>query len=354
MHLRVVLRSPGGETVTRDVRDQSWAEPEGSPDQTVGADLWALPGLVDAHAHLAKETMDFGPGDLDGASIRARLALESGVGLLLDKGWSDLTVVDLVDKLDPEDRPEIEAAGAMYAVEGGYWEGFARVITPGGVTAAVSEAAREGRGWVKLVGDWPRKGVGPVANFSQDELATAVEVAEGLGSRVAIHTMAREVPSMAVQAGVHSIEHGLFLSHHDLAELGARAGSWVPTALQMEAVIRQLGADSSGGRLLREGLDNVAGNLAVAVEAGVQVLTGTDLAVGSHQVALEAIRLWEMGMDTRAVIDAVSFSGFRATSRACFEVGAPADVVLFSEDPTNDPRVLTHPERVLRLGKIVR
>jgi imidazolonepropionase-like amidohydrolase len=98
----------------------------------------------------------------------------------------------------------------------------------------------------------------------------------------------------------------------------------------------------------------VAANLAVAVEAGVRVLTGTDLAVGSHQVALEAIRLWEMGMDAGAVIDAVSSSGFRSIGRAFFEVGAPADVVLFSEDPIQDPRVLTHPERILRLGKIVR
>jgi imidazolonepropionase-like amidohydrolase len=354
MHLRFVLRSPGGETVTRDVRDRFWAEPEGSPDRTIGADLWAIPGLVDAHAHLAKETMDFGPGDLNGASIRARLALESGVGLLLDKGWSDLTVVDLVDKLAPEDRPEIETAGVMYAVDDGYWQGFARLIAPGGVAAAAAEASREGRGWVKLVGDWPRPGVGPTANFSQGELTTAVEVAEGLGSRVAVHTMAREVPSMAVRAGVHSIEHGLFLSSDDLAELGARAGSWVPTALQIEAVVRQLGADSSGGRLLREGLDNVASNLAIAVEAGVRVLTGTDLAVGSHQVALEAIRLWEMGMEARAVINAVSSSGFRSIGRAFFEVGAPADAVLFSEDPTHDPRVLTHPDRILRLGKIVR
>lgn len=354
MHLRVVLRTPGGETVTRDVGDRYWVEPEGSPDRTFGADLWALPGLVDAHAHLARETMDFGPGDFDGASTRARLALESGVGLLLDKGWSDLTVVDLVDKLDPEDRPEVEAAGVICAVDDGYWGGFARAIAPGEVASAVSEAARQGRGWVKMIGDWPRSGVGPVANFSQDELTTAVQVAAGLDSRVAVHSMAREVPSMAVRAGVHSIEHGLFLSEDDLAELGGRAGSWVPTVLRVESVVRQLGADSSGGRLLREGLGNTAANLAVAVEAGVHVLAGTDLAVGSHQVALEAIRLWELGMDPHSAIDAVSSSGFRATGRSYFEVGDPADAVLFSADPTLDPRVLAHPERVLRLGRIVR
>jgi imidazolonepropionase-like amidohydrolase len=356
MQLRVVLRTPNGETVTRDVRNGSWADPDAAmTDQVLGADLWALPGLVDAHAHLARESMDFGPGDLAGASRRATMALEAGVGLLLDKGWSDLTVIDLIDKVSTQHRPDIEAAGAIYAVEGGYSPGFTRNVAPGGVAAAVREASIEGRGWVKLIGDWPRKGVGPMPNFSESELATAVEVASRLGSRVAVHTMARDVPSVAVRAGVHSIEHGLFLAADDLGALGARGGSWVPTVVQVEALVRQLGPESSGGRLMREGLANMVSQFAIAVEAGVHVLAGTDLAVGSRQVALEGIRLWEMGMEPHAAVDAVSTSGFRATGRpAAFEVGTPANAVLFPEDPVLDPRVLSHPKRVIRMGRIVK
>ena len=63
--------------------------------------------------------------------------------------------------------------------------------------------------------------------------------------------------------------------------------------------------------LLREGLDRVRSNLSHAVECGVVVLTGTDMAVGTHQVAEEAIRLWEMGMAPAAAVDAVSFAGFK-------------------------------------------
>jgi len=127
---------------------------------------------------------------------------------------------------------------------------------------------------------------------------------------------------------------------------------WVPTVLRVEAVISQLGPDSTGGRLLREGLENATESLALAVEAGVHVLTGTDLAVGSHQVGLEAIRLWEMGMPVRAMIDAVSVSGLVATGRrGGFEVGAPANAVLFAEDPIRSPRVLLHPQVVIRRGQ---
>jgi imidazolonepropionase-like amidohydrolase len=207
---------------------------------------------------------------------------------------------------------------------------------------------------VKLIGDWPRKGIGPLANFSESELTEAVAAARANGARVAVHTMAREVPAMAVRAGVDSIEHGLFLSAEDLESLGRRGGSWVPTVVQVEAVIAQLGERSSGGRLLLEGFDNVVANLKVAVEAGVHVLTGTDLAIGTREVAREAVRLWEIGMAPPAVVDAVSWSGYRATGREDpFAVGAPANAVLYDEDPIVDPGVLLHPTRVIRMGRVV-
>ena len=354
MHMRVVLRTPGGETVTRDTLDGRWAEPWGVPDETTSPDMWALPGLVDAHAHLARSVMGFGLADVEETGARAREALEAGVGFVLDKGWVDLTVIEMIDRVPPSERPDIEAAGVILAVEGGYWPGMGRDVETGSTGHEVTRAAGEGRGWVKLIGDWPRKGVGPMANFTEAELAEAVERAGASGARVAVHTMAREIPALAVRAGADSIEHGLFLSPEDLEALGRRGGSWVPTVTQVEAVIEQLGSGSSGGRLLSEGLDNIAANLGLAVEAGVHVLTGTDLAIRTHEVAREAVRLWEMGLKPEAVVEAVSWSGYQATGRESpFAVGEPANAVLFAEDPVADPGVLAFPARVLRLGRLV-
>ena len=329
-------------------------EPWGEPDEVISSSLWALPGLVDGHAHLGQGTVEIPEVGPEGAADRATMALGAGVGLILDKGWSDLTVVHLIDEVPAAERPEIEAAGVVLAVDGGFWEGFGRNVAPGDIGEAAAVAADEGAGWVKLIGDWPRKGVGPVANFGEEELKEAVAVAREHEARVAVHTMAREVPSMAVRAGVDSIEHGLFLTDDDLELLGSRGGCWVPTVLQMEATIEQLGERSSGGRLLLEGLENVRARLATAVEAGVHVQTGTDLAVGTHQVAWEAIRLWEMGMAAAAVIEAASWSGFRATGRQVgFDLGGAANAVLFSEDPVSNPRVLADPAAVIRMGRIV-
>ena len=355
MRVRVVLTSEHGETVTRDIVEGKWADPVGDADSVLGEDLWALPGLVDGHAHFAAETMAPRPGNLGDAIARARAALDAGVLLALDKGWGDLTVLDLLDQVDPGDRPEIEAAGFIHAVEGGYVAEVSRIIDPDEVGPAMTQAANEGRGWVKLIGDWPRKGIGPVPNFTEKQLVVAVRAASAAGARVAVHTMARDVPSMVVRAGVHSIEHGLFLQSEDLDLLGSRGGIWVPTVLNMEAVIRQLGHNSSGGRLIGEGLANVARLLPEAVEAGVHILAGTDLAVGTHRVGQEALRLAEMGLSPKHAVRAVSYSGYEATGRpVMFEVDAVADAVLFDVNPEEDLGVLTHPRHVIRRGRIVK
>jgi imidazolonepropionase-like amidohydrolase len=348
---RFHLRSPDEDFVTRDVVDGRWAEAAGEADDAFGDGLWALPGLVDAHAHLSAETLNYEPGSPEGAAMRAKQALAAGVTLIFDKGWSDASTVEMIDDVPEEERPEIEAAAQLLAVKDGHIPGFANEIDPEAIGPAVLLASAKGRGWVKLAGDWPRKGRGPVTNFSYQQLATAVEAAASVGARIAIHTMAREAPSAAVAAGVHSIEHGLFLNEDDLVSLGARGGMWVPTVLRIEAIVEQLGADSSGGKLLVEGLANIRNLLPKAQEAGVQVLAGTDLVGVPADVAQEAMRLRDYGLSDAQVVRAVSTSGFVATDRPHnFEVGSSADVIFFDSDPYADAAILSHPTRVVRLG----
>ncbi len=357
MSTRVILRSPFGDTVTRDIADGCWVDPVGDADRTLGEGYWAVPGLVDAHSHLATAELPargHRPGVLDEATERARDALAAGVTLLLDKGWCDKTVIDLIAAVPESERPAIEAAAQMIAVNEGYYPGFALEIDSSEIASVVAEQAAIGAGWVKLVGDWPRRGQGPVANFTEGQLRQAVRVANESGSRVAIHTQARDVPSMAVAAGVHSIEHGLFLTDSDIATLGEREGMWVPTLLRIEETIAQLGAESSGGRLLIEGLDNARRLLPAAFEAGVLVLAGTDLVGTPANVASEAIKLGEYGLSNSQVVETVTTAGFDATGRSSvFGIGASADAVLFPEDPISDLAVLTHPAVVIRKGIVV-
>lgn len=351
MSLRTVLRSPLGDTVIRDVFDGRWVEPSGDAEATLGEDLWALPGLADAHAHLAAAELNYQPGNLTEAIDRARASLRAGVTLILDKGWTDDTTIELIDALPEAERPEIEAAARIIADVGGYYPEFAVEVDDSGLAGAVQSEAKRGTGWVKLIGDWPRRGRGPVANFDESQMRSAVDVAAALGSKVAIHTMAPDVPSAAVAAGIHSIEHGLFLEEDDLGPLGARSGMWVPTVLRCEATLALLGEASSGGRLFREGLERTARLLPLAVEAGVHVLAGTDLVGSPANVAAEAMKLGAYGLSNRQVVAAVSTAAFTATERSgFFDVGAPANAVFFAEDPVAELSVLEHPAHMIRLG----
>lgn len=353
MSIRVTLRSPLGGTAVRDIVDGKWAEPSGEVDVELGAEMWALPGLADAHAHLAGEKLDLKPGDFEGAIQRAKAALDAGVTLILDKGWSDDTTVRVVSAVPEPERPVIEAAARMIATEGGYYPNFARESAPGELVDVVAEEAAAGAGWVKLVGDWPRKGRGPLPNFDEAELRSAVDTAEAAQARVAIHTMAADVPSMAVAAGVHSIEHGLFLAEEDLDLLGRRGGMWVPTLSRVEALIGGLGESSTGGKLLGTGLDNVRRLLPLAAEAGVLVLAGTDLAGAPSDVVAEAMKLAEYGLSNRQALEAVSMSAFAATGHAAdFRPGSVADAVLFSEDPQQNLDALRYPSQVIRSGVV--
>lgn len=315
--------------------------------------MWALPGLVDAHAHVASDTL-FSPGDIEAAPGRLREALAAGVTLILDKGWTDDTSIRAAESVPIEERPDFEAAEQILTVKDGYFPGFGLVVEPEGIARATTRQAKVGMGWVKLMGDWPRRGVGPVANFTTEQLSEAVSAAEDAGARVAIHTMAPEVPSHAVAAGVHSIEHGLFLTEDDIAALGARGGMWVPTVLRVEETVAQLGSESSGGRLLAAGLENIRVLLGPAVDAGVKVLAGTDLVGSPANIASEAIRLGDLGLTNRQVIDAVSVAGLDATGRdSQFGTGAPANAVLFGDDPDLNLEVLGYPQQTIRLGRLV-
>lgn len=354
MRTLVTVRPPGGEPRPLVVAGGRWEEAEGPVDgELVTAGLWAVAGLADAHAHLAQDELVMEPGDPVAIRRRAFAYLERGVFLALDKGWRDESVLTLLHE-PPMRRPDLQAAGRMIAPAGGYFPGFGEEVEPEDLVGAVARAAPRSAGWVKLVGDWPRPGRGPLANYPEHALAAAVRVAHEAGARVAVHTMAPGVASAAVRAGVDSIEHGLFLTDDDVGELGRRSGAWVPTVLRVKAVIDQLGAGSSGGRLLAQGLDRVASLLRPAVAAGVVVLAGSDLAVPPGGIAAEAIALARLGLSPAEALAAVSGAARRHAGLAPgLEPGLPADAVFFAADPLVDISVLSRPVLVMRGGNVL-
>jgi imidazolonepropionase-like amidohydrolase len=327
-----------------------------------GSGWWAVPGLADCHAHLSggyQETWDDPGATVERCRTNAWAQLEGGVFLVADKGSADDVTLRMLDE-PPDRRPELQMAGRMIANPGGYYGGFANEVDEADLAATVRAAvevrtpAGTGPQWVKLVGDWPRKGQGAVTNFSEAAMHRAVEVAHAAGCRVAIHAAAPVTSSLAVAAGVDSIEHGLFLTADDLTALGARGGAWVPTVTAMEGIRDLLGAESSGGRLFAQGLDNVRELLAGAPGTGVTVLAGSDIEVPHGAVATEALGLGRYGLAPEAVVHAVTDGAYGYLgSDHRFEPGASADVLFFDADPRDDLSVLARPVLGLRHGEVV-
>ncbi len=357
MRTLITIREPGSEPVPIVVDGDRFSDPDDGPiDREIKTGhLFALPGLADCHAHLGLNHVGamttITEDEIRANSVtNAWMQIEGGVLLIADKGSSSDVSLEILDA-PPTERPIATMAGRIIAPRDGYYPDYGHEVDEEGLVEAVRRASGGRAEWVKIIGDWPRKGRGTVANYGGAALTKAVEVAHAAGRRVAVHTMAPEGIGPAVVAGVDSIEHGLFLSADDLPGLAERGGAWVPTILGAEAIIEMLGADSTGGRLLTDGVGNVRDLLPEAERLGVTILTGTDLAIPHGKVAHEAIRLHELGLSPKAALRAVSTAAFDYLGvEHGFSPGMSADVVFFADDPNDHLETLLEPRVVIRSG----
>ena len=90
---------------------------------------------------------------------------------------------------------------------------------------------------------------------------------------------------------------------------------------------------------------------ASALDAGVRVLAGTDLALPHGAVVSEARKLVAYGMPEGDAVDAVVTAGREAFDRPGFRVGDPADLLLVDRPGGLDQ--LGTPRLVLRCGRVV-
>lgn len=359
----VSFRTLDGELLTLGTEGGRFAGPVdgGTLDLT---SLYSVRGLVDAHAHLASDSLADAVASISqrpdplvvtrGARRRAWSQLASGVFLVFDKGAGGRGQLSILSE-PPGRRPDAEMAGTILYPPGGYYPGFsAAELDLSALEATIAAEAQSPASWVKVVGDWPRPGQGAVPNFTEEQLAQVVGVAHAAGCRVAIHAAAPRTSSLAVAAGVDSIEHGLFLTSGDVGVLGARGGAWVPTITAMTGVRDSLRPGGSGWTLFDEGLANARRLLPDAVAAGVTVLGGTDLTLPHGTVAREGVALSAAGMTSPDVVHALTDAGYDyAGLGAPFALGGPADIVAFAADPREDVRALTEPVVVMRHGAVL-
>ncbi|HEX6968955.1 MAG TPA: amidohydrolase, partial [Micromonosporaceae bacterium] len=148
-HIRGVVLPDDEERDLWVVGDRITTEPV--PDATtVSSGGFILPGLVDAHCHIGIAHGGAPITTLDEARELAIIDRDAGVLAIRDAG-SPFPYPELDD--DPE-LPRLARAGRHVAPPRRYLRDIGIEVPAPEVAATVTEQARAGNGWVKLVGDW--------------------------------------------------------------------------------------------------------------------------------------------------------------------------------------------------------
>jgi imidazolonepropionase-like amidohydrolase len=336
---------PDGEYVDLYADGDRW-----TTDPVPGSDLvaegWLLPGLVDAHTHPGADA----PGrPMDDEMLRddLRRHVDAGVTLIRAPGLPGEPPSWFGE--DP-DLPRASHAGPWIAQQGQFFDGWGRRADHAGLPAlAAAQAARSG--WAKIIADWMIEDEAvPV-----DVLTAVVAAVHAVGGRVAVHTQHAAGGVAAVAAGVDSVEHGMCLDPGLLTDMASRGTALTPTlsVIQDSLAVIQDGPDGPRKKWYVSGASVHGQLVAAAAEAGVTILAGTD-SRPHGRVADEIRALAAAGLRPHDALAAASWSARAYLGLGGLEPGAPADAVVYAEDPRADLSRLAEPLAVILRGRCVR
>ena len=319
---------------------------------TIARNCWILPGLVDAHSHigLARE----GAVDRATAEQQARTDRDAGTLLIRDAGSpADTRWID-----ERDDLPRLIRAGRHIARPRRYIRNYAVEVEPDAFIAEVETQARRGDGWVKIVGDWIDRDSGDLAPLWPTDVARqAIDAAHALGVRVTAHCFDERSVTELVAAGIDGIEHGTGLDDATIAVMAERGVALVPTLINI-ATFPAIAAQADGkfpryAAHMRALHARRYATIGACADAGVPVYAGTDAGgtLAHGLIAHEVAELARVG-GAEFALGAASWRARAWLGRQGLTEGAPADLVVYDEDPQVDVSVLEHPRFVVLGGRV--
>jgi imidazolonepropionase-like amidohydrolase len=337
-----------------------------------------LPGLIDAHAHVgggfarpeplhgAEPIREGTVGHVLGAELRE--VLRMGITTVRDVGSIGDGVVEARQAMryGAFRGPRVLTCGRIVSPTspgGRFFAGMYREADGcDGVRQAVREQFRYGADFVKVMTTGARsvelEDPDP-AQLTREELATLVDEAHRMGYRVCAHCEGLAGTELAIEEGVDTIEHGMYLNQRpDLLERMAANGQvLVPT---LSFLFYVAGVDSKGGcaaspwtpLLVALGKHNVEQahlTLVAARDAGVRLAMGFDSAP-LHSAANELLAMVDFGLTPHDALVAATSGGAYALGLldeiGTIEPGKRADVLVVDGDPLARPELLSERERI--------
>ncbi|OAE02164.1 amidohydrolase family protein [Arthrobacter sp. OY3WO11] len=331
----------------------TFRRPAKAPDRSLSG--WVLPGFVDAHCHIGLGAG--GPVDAPTAEEQARTDLDAGTLLVRDAG----SPADTRWLQDRKDVPVLIRAGRHVARTRRYLRGFAEEVEPDGLVEAVRKQAREGDGWVKLVGDWIDRDAGDLApSFPAAVVRDAVRAAHDEGARVTAHCFAEETLDDVLDAGIDCVEHATGLLPRHLPRFEEQKVPIVPTLVNI-ATFPDIAAQAAPkfpryAAHMRSLWERREERVLEAFEAGVRIYAGTDAGsvIRHGRIADEIMALHAAGLPMASALDAACWSAREWLGAEGLEEGARADVVLCREDPRKVPEAVHGLAHVVLGGRVIR
>ena len=348
------------------------------------SDMTVLPGLSDAHVHLTGDANIHGYKRLTRSTPRAAITgvrnakrtLMAGFTTVRNVGAPGFADVDLMEAIEDGDvpGPRIIPAGRSIGITGGHCDNnllpFENRKTAGGVAdgpwavrAKVRENKKFGAKVIKFCGTGGVLSKGTkvgAQQFSFEEMKAIVDEAHMRELPVAAHAHGTNGIKTAIKAGVDSVEHASFLDDEAI-ELAIKHGTWLSMDIyNTEYTLsfgEQNGVDEENLNKERLVSKKQRDSFKRAVEAGVNMVFGTDAAIYPHgDNAKQFSRMVEFGMSELQAIQAATINSaklLKADSQlGQIKTGFAADIIAVSANPLKNISTLERIPFVMKAGVV--
>ena len=277
-------------------------------------DSYVLPGLMDAHVHLAQEYVPKAERDLKVepefnaifAAANAIKTLNAGFTTVRNVGDGGMETISLRNAINKGivPGPRILTSGKTIATTGGHGDPTNGLPTDlyepptpeegvvdsfEDIKKAVRQRYKDGTDGIKITATGGVLSVaksGENPQFTNNELEALISIAKDYGLWVAAHAHGKEGMLRAVNAGVTSIEHGTFMDEEVMDAMKKNGTYYVPTILAGEWVAEKSKIDNFFPELVRPKAAKIGPQIldtfTKAHKYGVKIAFGTDSGVSAH------------------------------------------------------------------------